>query len=361
MTLPYFTIDLIDDEAGFRALAPDWDALHARSRGLEPYARHDWIALCWARHKKERGTRPHIVTVRLDGRLVAVLPLRAGAGLFGLKLLRWIDSKTPFYCDVLREDSADGVAALMGAAAYLRRDRRVLRFKLENVPDDADALPLFDVLGGGAGNVNLIGTLDLARFDDEEALIKGQPPKMRRDYRSTLRDLRKLGEVETLRLTDREEVTQAVAWLFVTKADRLRQDRKLYSWFVDPETAQLFISAALGGLTSNACRVYALKLDRRTIAVELVFCAADTCYLSKEAFDPNFPRMSIGTVIRLHAMMKMQAEGFKTVDFMLGEYPWKERMRTGTRKAATYRAPGPLLRHLGQTRVADESSRSGGG
>ena len=82
------------------------------------------------------------------------------------------------------------------------------------------------------------------------------------------------------------------------------------------------------------------------IAAELVFAGPKTYYLSKSAYKAGFPKVSPGTLLRLSVIIDAIARGVKRIDFMLGTYEWKDRMKTGTSVVTSYRVDGYLLARL---------------
>jgi CelD/BcsL family acetyltransferase involved in cellulose biosynthesis len=86
-------VDYIRDETAFDALRPEWDALHSVS-GAQIFQTHTWLRTWWEVYgRARRDQRLHIMTVRSDGALVAVLPLyfeKLGIPFLGLTRLRMI-------------------------------------------------------------------------------------------------------------------------------------------------------------------------------------------------------------------------------------------------------------------------------
>lgn len=335
-------IAIHDQPAAFEALAPDWDALQARSIGQAPYTRHDWLRACWVRHEERHDWRLHIVTATHAGRLVLALPLRARRLPFGFYTLASIDSGTPFYSDILVEDSEDGRAAAAVAGAWLAADRCLLKARFNYVPDGA-ALGLLRGTGRWYERGRLrVGQLDLTGFASPEAFLRAQSKSFQRDVKACARLLAREGG-QFRRLTTPESAQPVLDWIFATKSAQLAARGKLGAWFAAPQTRTLFSAALRDGLADGSAALFALDIGGRLVAAELVFCAGGTIYLSKSAYDPAFGQYSPGTYVRLRLIMELMAEGLQRVDFMIGDHAWKTRLRSGTNEVRHHRLAGPLL------------------
>lgn len=77
-------LDIIRDEAGFRALEPCWDALLEQSAVRTPFLRWDWVSLWW--EEFHEGFTLAIAVVRDDhGTPLAIAPLMIGREVEGVR------------------------------------------------------------------------------------------------------------------------------------------------------------------------------------------------------------------------------------------------------------------------------------
>ena len=339
-------LSIVQGEAELAALRNDWIELYGRALDRSPSASHDWISLCWQLHRTDRGKRLHLIVVRSRGRLVLVAPLLVQRSWTGLWVASWIDSKTPFYSDILLEDSESGRSAARLAASSLINDLGLLRTRLNLLPESAAARHLLRHLKARPKSTLTVGVMDIGDFVDADAFLGSLSQNLRRDYRRTLRGLEERSKVEVTCATAPEDIRVAMAWLFETKGDLLEQRGALSDWFADRRTNALFTEAGVRGLATGDCRLYLLKLDGTLIAAELVFAGPKTYYLSKSAYKAGFPKVSPGTLLRLSVIIDAIARGVKRIDFMLGTYEWKDRMKTGTSVVTSYRVDGYLLARL---------------
>jgi CelD/BcsL family acetyltransferase involved in cellulose biosynthesis len=337
-------------EPEFAALREEWTALHSRSLNPVPYTAYDWIDLCWKRHRNDPRSELFVVTVRAENRLVLALPLRARRRALGFRVLSWIDSKTPFYSDVLLEDSAAGLAAAQVAAKYLATNRSIVRVRLNTVPQEAAVHHLLRWLSAKTRSSSQSGFIDLTQFAGAEDYLRRQSASLRYEFRYTQRALERLGEARIRVASSASQIDEGLNWLFTTKAKQLAAKGTLGAWFAAPETLKFFQSACKVGLSDGTSALYTLSMSGNILAAELVFTGGETYFLSKTATDRSLPRLSVGAYLRMVVVMDAIRAGVKTVDLMLGDYPWKERMRTGTKAVSSYRVQGFYLSRLQRVR-----------
>ena len=337
-------------EPEFAALREDWTALHSRSLNPAPYTAYDWISICWKRHRNDPRNELFVVTARAENRLVLALPLRARRGALGFRVLSWIDSKTPFYSDVLLEDSPAGLAAAQVAAKYLATDRSILRVRLNTVPEEAAVHHLLRWLSVRTKSSSQSGFIDLTKFASAEDYLLRQSASLRYDFRYAKRTLEGLGEAQIRVASSARQIDEGLNWLFTTKARQLAAKGTLEAWFVAPETLELFQAACKVGLSNGSSALYTLSISGNILAAELTFIGGETYFLSKTATDRSLPKASFGAYLRMLVVMDAIRAGAKAVDLMLGDYPWKERMRTGTKAVSSHRVAGFYMSRLQRVR-----------
>ena len=123
---------LIDDEAGFRALLPEWDALWRRA-GSPPFQSPAWQVPWWGAF----GTgQPRVATLRVGGALAGMLPLYVLDEGAERKLLP-IGIGLSDYCDALLDPAlpASAIDALLRAA--LAGTDKITSCALPDLPPDS--------------------------------------------------------------------------------------------------------------------------------------------------------------------------------------------------------------------------------
>ena len=83
---------------------------------------------------------------------------------------------------------------------------------------------------------------------------------------------------------------------------------------------------------SGQTRLAVLSVDGETIAAMLSFKEGSTLYVSKTAYDPAWHVYSPSRTLLLLTIERAFQEGLSKIDLMIGRYPWKEKLATGTIK-----------------------------
>jgi CelD/BcsL family acetyltransferase involved in cellulose biosynthesis len=331
-------------DEGLVALRDDWAALYRRAANPSPFAAHDWIGLCWERHRAAGGRRLNIVTVAAGGRIVLIAPLLARRDRSGFRVLSWIDSMTPCYCDLLMEDSREGRQGAEMLAAMLTSDLSLRRIRLNAVLQDAAAQHLLRAIGSWAKaptRSHRIILSDHRGFDDFLSRLSG---KTRGNYRRSLRQLAGRGEVVFEAVSDPGEAGREVDQIFARKQEAFANRNMMSAWLFDPGTIALFRRHAMDGVVSGAAALYRLRVGGHTVAAEFAFRGRDRLFLSKTAYDPAWADFSPGMACRMLVIERAFADGLAIVDLMTGRYPWKESLSDRVAECADHRVDGRLFR-----------------
>jgi hypothetical protein len=193
------------------ALGADWDRLFLRCSAATPFQSRIWLS-SWCRWYGSSDGRLCVVTVRHRGALVA-------AGAFVLTRLRLWRVLRPAgvglsdFCDVLVDDSGDGVPAARGIVERLAAAiRSEVDFDLLDFPDVRPGSVLAQVRDAwGSGTLETPGEVCL-HFPGvlmEEHIEAIDVAKTRQRLRKSMRDIGKAG-VE-VRLVPAAEAEEAVA------------------------------------------------------------------------------------------------------------------------------------------------------
>jgi CelD/BcsL family acetyltransferase involved in cellulose biosynthesis len=337
-------ISVVRTEEGLAALGDDWTALYRRAASPSPFAAHDWIGLCWERHRAAGGRRLNVVTVAMAGRIVLIAPLLARRDLAGFRLLSWIDSMTPCYSDLLMEDSHEGRRAAEALAAMLRDDLSIRRIRLNAVLEDAAAQHLLRAIGSwtkASFRAHPIVLSDYRDFDDFLAAMSG---KSRGNYRRSLRQLAGRGEVVFEAVSDPGEAGREIDQIFARKQEAFANRNMRSAWLFDPGTIALLRRHAMDGVVSGAAALYRLRVGGHTVAAEFAFRGRDRLFLSKTAYDPAWADFSPGMACRMLVIERAFADRLAIVDLMTGRYPWKESLSDRVAECADHRVDGRLFR-----------------
>lgn len=330
------TFEVVRDEAGLERLAPEWTALNARCGPEGFFTRMEVVRANWARHKDDARASLHILAVRKEGRLVLGAPMIRRRDALGTYALCWLDSKTPFYDDVLLDPGMDPALAARFFKRHLFASwtRRVL--KIGHV---REGTPLHRVLVAGGIPLTfrtVAPTLDISAYGTWDAYLSTFPAKRRQQFGNYSRRLQRAGAEPVRLVTDPDERRAEIARLFARKREWVAE-KELSDWIVPAETEAWFQRIAGHEDARNRAHVLRLASGDKWIASCLFFERDGTIFSSKMAFNPEWERFSPGWILVLEKIRFAIGRGLSTVDFMIGRNHWKERVADGRRSIFTCR------------------------
>ena len=331
------TWEVVRDEAGLDRLEPEWTALNARCGPEGFFTRMEVVRANWARHKGDPRTSLHMLAIRRGGRLVLGAPMIRHRDGLGTHALYWLDSRTPFYDDILLDPDMDPALAARLFRKHLVASwtRRVLKigFMLEG-----NSLHRLLVAAGLPLTFRTVApSLDISSFATWDAYLAAMPAKRRRQFGYFSRRLQKAGAEPVRLVTDPDERRAEIARLFSRKREWVRE-KELSDWIVPAETEAWFQRLAAREDARNRTHVLRLAAGDEWIASCLCFERDGTLFSSKMAFNPEWERLSPGWILILEKIRFAIGRRLSTVDFMIGRSEWKERVADGRRSILTCRA-----------------------
>ncbi|MEN6497049.1 MAG: GNAT family N-acetyltransferase [Thermoguttaceae bacterium] len=360
-------LDLVQLESveQIRGVAADWDRLWTKSEATLPTARAELVAQ-WLEHFAPQ-TRPRILAVEQDGRMVAALPL--------VDHRRWraltVGDLTWNYWspngELLLDPAADGEAVLGMLAEAIRRLDWPL-FWLELVPlassrwqtllaglreqgMSIDVRPHYEI-----GQVELVG-----QFAEYEA---HRPRSLRRNLRKDMQRLERNGpvELEVFSQFSPDEVEPRLRRAFEIE-NRSWKSEAGCPVLRTPGMLEFYVRQAQQLAEWGALRVAFLEHQGRAIAFELGWVAKGVYHSFKVGFDADYARYGPGHLLRhrLIAWLFEQADvqvvdfqgpltealaGWSTRTYPIGRVLAGQPTLRGQTLMAGYRAVAPLVRWL---------------
>ena len=309
-------VALLDTDAALHALAPEWQALWARTPTATPFASPAWLLPWW----RQFGTgAPRVATARQHGRLAAVLPLYQ-LDEPGTRKLLPIGAGTTDLLDVLGSPDLDPAPLLDAALARARHD-------------GADACDLIEIPPGSPLHRISPAGWHAHWSDGASCPVLALPPTIpgldttvpaatRRKLRMNRNRASRAGGYT---------VTEAGPATLDTMLDdlvRLHQSR----WTAQGEPGVLAgpaIPAQLRDagpalLAAGALRLATLHVDGAPAAAcytLLAGCDRILFYLS--GFDAAHASISPGTLLLAHLLEQAVVEGRTEANFLRGPEPYK--------------------------------------
>ncbi len=318
------TTEIIEDGAGLQTIADEWDGLVADSFGAV-FSRPAWH-LAWLDAFPPR--RIALVTVRVSGRLVGVLPLSlVKSDIRGLYLpvvapIARGDYQVPI---VKPEVAQEAVPAMLDAA--VRRFGRRAVYWFANIPECEPTLPiLISYLRKQrmvyATTTEVAPRLAIGGRSYDE--IEGSwSARHRKEVRHKRRRLAAKGELSLWRPESLEEALAALEQFFVVHDEKwLSQGQP--GRFHNPRHRRHFV-AIVRRLWNQGLQFTALRCGGADVFTSICFVSDGWVLLYRPALRLAYAKFSPGTVFVSMLLEEACRTGMKGIDFLLGAEPFKFR------------------------------------
>ncbi|SEM11503.1 GNAT family N-acetyltransferase [Streptacidiphilus jiangxiensis] len=315
---PRYETVVLRDERALEALAGEWNALQEQSPGATPFQCHAWLASWW--HSYGRPGRLRLVTVRRDGRLIALAPFyRDGAA------LRPLGAEITDFHDVLldAEYAEEGAARLAAAlAAELRGP--FARLDLPEVRGDAAIHRLFAHWPRAARKLpaSLVQHLPGVPMDELLTRLPG------RTAQRTKVKLRKLAAAGVdVRLVPPWEAPEAVDRMLALHALQWRE-RGATPEHMRERFASHLRAAATGMAATERAQLREYRLDGRLIACDLMLQSHAMVALYVYGVHPEArERVDIAGMLFGESLAHAVSTGRTELSLLRGDEPYKQRWR----------------------------------
>jgi CelD/BcsL family acetyltransferase involved in cellulose biosynthesis len=258
-----------------------------------------------------------VLAVREEsGRLVGVAPML----LNGRKLSLVGNTDVCDYLDIVlaRDHSRGGLAALVEFLAPLSWER----FVLHSLPADSPTLSLVPGLAGEHGwqatvtQEDVCPRVDLP--DGWEAYLGALSRKDRHELRRKFRRLESAGDVRFVQQQPESDLAGAMDDFL--RLHRLSRDK---AEFMTPHMEEFFREAISDLACDGAATISFLDVDGVRSAAIIFFDYNGQRLLYNSGYDPAFSSLSVGLLLKAHALREAIESGMKRFDFLRGNEPYK--------------------------------------
>ncbi|HEX2292935.1 MAG TPA: GNAT family N-acetyltransferase [Gaiellaceae bacterium] len=309
----------IESTAELERLAPSWDELvHAMPRP-SPFLLHGWLVEWW-RHYGGEGELAIHVAYRGD-RLVGALPL-AIRRRRGLRIAEFVGGTWATLADLLlAPGEGPSVARLLAERAASGDHDFASLFGLPGSSRLEAALP-----PGSLRTVERLACPVLDLTDGWEAVYRARiSSKARSERRRRMRQLAKVGRVETKVVRAREELRPALEEAFAVHELRWR-GRPDPTGFVTPTGRRFHRAAILRLAESDVPRLALIRVDGRAIGFALCLQLPGRSYGVTMGFDPAYGRYGPGIEAKYLTFECAASEGVTRVELLGADAPHKRRL-----------------------------------
>jgi CelD/BcsL family acetyltransferase involved in cellulose biosynthesis len=306
------TFETISSAEDFAALGDSWDELVRAMGRPSPRLLHAWLVAWWRHFGENRELAVH-VAYRGD-RLVGAVPLCVQRRK-GIKVLTFLGAEQVPLADLLlaNGEKAGVAAALAERAAATKHDYA----DLHGLPGSSRLLKAL-----GPSRLELIvraeaPVLEVNGTDWETYYETRLSSKQRALHRRRIRQLEKLGTLETTIARTRDELEPALEEAFELHSLRWegRPDRSDFG----TEAGRQFHREATAAIAEqDVPRIVTLRLDGRAIAFAYYFALEGAMHCYRLAFDPELQRFSPGLVNRYDTLEYAFREGTSRIEFLGG-------------------------------------------
>jgi CelD/BcsL family acetyltransferase involved in cellulose biosynthesis len=320
-------VERITTTEAFQALAPEWNALLARSRADCVFLTWEWLFTWWKHFHLERELS--ILTVREGGELVGLAPfmLRTTrlAG-FPFKSFEFLGNSTvgSDYLDVI-VDERRRLAVLRALTAYVN----ALGIRLDLVQmarQDAEVLAVAaDLVQGGWRRIELrthVCPFIRLRGHTWDSYLETLGRAHRANLRRRLRQAHGKFDLVFARAETNEERRAALQALIRLHLARWR-DRGVSEAFATPALVAFHDEVTALALARGWLRLYVLALDTVPVASLYGLRYGRTFSFYQSGFDPAFARWSVGLITMALAIQQAIAEGADEYDMLHGDEAYK--------------------------------------
>jgi CelD/BcsL family acetyltransferase involved in cellulose biosynthesis len=326
---PVLAVACVDGEQAFAALRPEWNALLRSSDADNPFLTWEWLHAWWM-HVRDTSDLC-LLTVRRDGHLVALAPLRRRAGVAWLSRFEFLGTghAGSDYLDVIvrRGDERECAGAIAGFLAS--HDTAV---RLERLPAGAMATRIATMLinWGWALSQTPNGVCPIIQLAGHswDSYLATLGSAHRANVRRRLRALEATFETRFDRVISEEQRREALDALIRFHAVRFGETSTA---FVTPALRAFHDDATRRLLDRDTLRMYVLRLNDAPVAVMYGFLHNRRFYFYQHGFDDQYRQHSVGLALMALTVRAAIDEGADEFDMLWGTEPYKRLWARETR------------------------------
>ena len=351
-------LEIIHDEAAFLALAPEWDALLARSAVRTPFLTWDWVSTWWS-VSKEVAQLCVGVARDPDGQLLAIAPLcicRAETGLRRvlrhLTFLGGIGNIASEGLDFIVPAGQEKILTLLLCQIFVRTKHPWDVIDLPSLYEESPNLAIFRRMlrsfdnSGARSAPHPSHVLELpVSWDAYLATLSGN---RRNDYRSKWKKMINNHSGRALQAGRDVPVEVAVDALFSLHARRFTRAQ---STFLAPDAEHFHRELARRWIMSDRMMISLLEVNGQMAAARHGFVCDRRYWDYQSGFDESFSALSIGNLNLAWTVQNAIARGLSEYDHLTGDQPYKRAWSSRIRhlhhlEAFNPRSPSAMLFRL---------------
>jgi CelD/BcsL family acetyltransferase involved in cellulose biosynthesis len=314
-------VAIVSDRAAFDALQTEWGELEKSATGATFFQSSAWCRAVYDHHEAHgQDFDPLVLTLRVGGRLVGLLPLQRVK--FGVScIVTGFAEPYQQYTDVLvaADAPADTAARLLNAACRLPNCDGV---NLLKVRDDSSLAPLLSARNAIKSNEDAAPYVDLTPHSDFQSYLSTLNTKTRKNMRNIKNRIARIGTLDHRVWADRAEVRALV--------ERAHQGRE--RWLEEQGlTSRAFRDKSFGDFgrslanPENGLEVMAMSLtiNDQPVADQWGFVFNGRYYAYVATWRPEFEEASPGKLHLEEVIRACHQRGLAVADFLMPAVRYK--------------------------------------
>jgi CelD/BcsL family acetyltransferase involved in cellulose biosynthesis len=309
----------VEDEGGFLALRPHWDALFYGGAVNCVDQSFLWARTAWETTARAKRRSLHIIVGEADSRVVLILPFlvqRWGP----LRIGRWLGPEYQEYCDIL-------VASHSAAEQWVAQawDVGISRFhalRLPAVRSDAKIWPHVQQARALHSMPTRSPYVDCRQWPNWETYYASRSRNFRRDCKKSLGRLANAGTPRFI-VVGEHQIGATVDWLLARKVEWL--DRHGFEETSLSTKKSFFSRYCREALPKGEVLLIELLLNETRIAAQLAFHAGDRLDATMAAWAQDWQACAPGRLIDVETIRWAFEHGLGSVDLGMGTPDYKYR------------------------------------
>lgn len=297
---------------------------------MSPYQNSSWISAWYNDCQKNTNSERQIFVVEgwQGDDLVFILPLQISNKL-GVTICRWFGPKFQnwnsgvFNKNWQNKEDKVNFSEILSRIAIIHGNIDIFQLEKQRPQIDKFANPLTDV-GCRILHADPIYVADIAgsfKKLEENRRSKNSRKRLSRKRRSLQRVV---GSITVQRAMSRPEVDNAFDTLFAQR-EQARKTRALPNPVSEVSNLSALKQAAFNGLNSrNGLRVYTMTTSAKVLAVSCFITHDEHASAILSSMNENLTKFSVGRLIERDALEHLAIDGFRLVDFGLGDDRYKQ-------------------------------------
>lgn len=335
------SIRLLTKTDKFKAIGREWNILLAQSGISSPFLSWEWLYTWWdvyAGH--DRKNQLAIVAAYEQDKLIALLPgyirkeTHYGIPMQVYAFLGSVNESSD-YLQVIQPDPANPDIPLQLFRFLLDHEHLSIDlFDISNVLENIPFLQVFEKINDAGNFSQQIKHHRICPYIALEGTyadyVQGLSKNLRYNLRRRTRQLFEKNNASFGYITEKSQVDQGIDELFELHEKRF-ETKEAESIFQADFRKTFHKKIAKHFLELGYLRLFRLRLEGKTLAVQYCFEYADTLYYFQAGMDPAWDKQSVGLVLMGKVIEYAYEKNLKIYDLMRGGEAYKFRWTDSSR------------------------------